>query len=217
MLNPSKIADYCEIKYGKPLCQIEGAVNIVYIEGLNPDGTENKDEIDKWNDLRILVGMAEGVWEILFSQIATTEPGRFYTQNPLNKKGAARLAFGYHPPAWAHDLHQGKQPALKQRKSVLIHRDLNRDGKRNASEKPHQSGLIGLNQHSTSPSYTGGTVGKYSAACLVGMDYAQHITFLQMTKFDPRYLASEAINQEYLYDLWVLPGDEFAKFKLPLV
>jgi hypothetical protein len=182
---------------------------------MNPDGTENADRIDEWNDLRILVGMVGGEWKILFSQIATTEPGRFYTQSPLNRKGAARIAFGYHPPAWAHGLHKGVQPALIQRKSVLIHRDLNRDGKRNPPEKPNQSGLIGLNQHSTKPGYKGAPIGKYSAACLVGMDYDMHITFLQMCKFDPRYLASDAMGQEYLYDLWALPGDEFSKFKLP--
>ena len=217
MLDPNKIAQFCATQYNAPLCPTEGAVNIVYLEGLNPDGTENADHIDEWNDLRVLVGMVEGDWKILFSQIATTEPGRFYTVKPLNKKGAARIAFGHHPTAWAHDLHKGKQPALVQRRSTLIHRDLNRDGKRNPSEKPHQSGLIGLNQHSTKPDYKGGTIGKYSAACLVGMDYEAHITFLQMTKFDPRYLASETIGQEYLYDIWALPGDEFAKFKLPLV
>ena len=217
MLNANKIAAFCANVYNAPLCPTEGAVNIVYIEGMNPDGTENADRIDEWNDLRVLVGMVEGDWKILFSQIATTEPGRFYTVKPLNKKGAARIAFGHHPTAWAHDLHKGKQPALVQRRSTLIHRDLNRDGKRNPSEKPHQSGLIGLNQHSTKPDYKGGTIGKYSAACLVGMDYEAHITFLQMTKFDPRYLASETIGQEYLYDIWALPGDEFAKFKIPLV
>ena len=217
MLNANKIAAFCANVYNAPLCPTEGAVNIVYIEGMNLDGTENADRIDEWNDLRVLVGMVEGDWKILFSQIATTEPGRFYTVKPLNKKGAARIAFGHHPTAWAHDLHKGKQPALVQRRSTLIHRDLNRDGKRNPSEKPHQSGLIGLNQHSTKPDYKGGTIGKYSAACLVGMDYEAHITFLQMTKFDPRYLASETIGQEYLYDIWALPGDEFAKFKLPLV
>lgn len=217
MLNANKIAAFCATQYNAPLCPTEGAVNIVYIEGMNPDGTENADRIDEWNDLRVLVGMVEGDWKILFSQIATTEPGRFYTVKPLNKKGAARIAFGHHPTAWAHDLHKGKQPALVQRRSTLIHRDLNRDGKRNPSEKPNQSGLIGLNQHSTKPDYKGGTIGKYSAACLVGMDYEAHITFLQMTKFDPRYLASETIGQEYLYDIWALPGDEFAKFKLPLV
>jgi len=217
MLNANKIAQFCATQYNAPLCPTEGAVNIVYIEGMNPDGTENADRLDEWNDLRVLVGMVEGGWKILFSQIATTEPGRFYTQNPLNKKGAARIAFGYHPPAWAHGLHKGVQPALRQRKSVLIHRDLNRDGKRNPSEKPHKSGLIWLNQHGTKPGYKGGSIGMYSAACLVGMDYDMHITFLQMTKFDPRYLASENIGQEYLYDLWALPGDEFSKFKLPLV
>ena len=209
----SKIAQYCAEIIGTPLCPTEGAVNIVYIEGANDDGTANPDRPDRWNDMRYIVGMVAGEWQVIFRQVATTEPGVYYTQRPLNKKGAARIELDtYHQPAWAEGLHQGKQPALVQRKSVLIRRDFNRDGKRNNSEKPHQSGLIGLNQHSTSPDFKGQLVGKWSAACLVGYDYAKHLNFLQILRFDVRRLASEAIKQEYLHDTWMIAGDRFAKF-----
>ncbi len=212
MLDPNKIASFCEVVYGQPICPTEGAANIVYIEGLNPDGTENDDKLDGWNDLRLLVGKVKGEWQILFSQVATTEPGRFYTEKPMNKNGAARIAFGYHPPAWAEGLHKGKFPALVQRKPVLIHRDLNRDGKRNESEKSHMSGLIGLNHHSTSLNFKGKYIGRHGAGCKVGYDYLKHLDFLQILRFDPRRVASEAMHQEYLHDDWVLPGDDFAKF-----
>lgn len=51
MLNANKIAQFCATQYNAPLCPTDGAVNIVYIEGMNPDGTENADRIDEWNDL----------------------------------------------------------------------------------------------------------------------------------------------------------------------
>jgi len=33
-----------------------GEINIVYVEGLNEDGTVNDDAADKWNDLRVVIG-----------------------------------------------------------------------------------------------------------------------------------------------------------------
>src|SRR6478752_3980819 len=37
-----------------------GEVNIVYVEGMNPDGTANADEANKWNDLRLLIRFEGG-------------------------------------------------------------------------------------------------------------------------------------------------------------
>jgi hypothetical protein len=158
--------------------------------------------------------MRNGQWEILFAQTATTEPGLYYTVNPLNKKGAARIAFGYHPPAWREGRHRNIQPALVQVGTVRISRDANRDGKRNRRTEPeYDSPPVGINHHSTNPTFAGQSIGKHSAGCLVGKEYAAHLDFLQILRFDVRRLASDAIGQMYLYDCWVIPGDDFAKFK----
>jgi peptidoglycan hydrolase-like protein with peptidoglycan-binding domain len=67
-------------------------VNIVYIEGVFPDGTPSGNKPNRFDDTRMILPIrADGVpeaetWE------ATTEPGRAVTINPLCSLGAARRA-----------------------------------------------------------------------------------------------------------------------------
>ena len=75
-----------------------GEINIVYVERLNEDGTVNDDAADKWNDLRVVIGF-EGDKPVIFGKWrATTEPGAYYTQHPVNPAGAARIEFGQYTP-----------------------------------------------------------------------------------------------------------------------
>lgn len=216
MLNADKIAAFCAANY-RELCPLQGAFNIVYIEGLNQDGTPNTDRPNEWNDLRLLVTKEGDKWKIVHNAIATTEPGDFYTKNPTNMQGAARIAFGYHPPAWAFGYHKGIQPALVQRARIMIHRDTNRDGLRNRNETPFWSEVrrdgrgneihIGINDHTTKPGFNGPLIGKYSAGCQVGKSYEQHMDeFLPLLRTDIRIIPGQPI---YLFDKWVIPGDKF--------
>ena len=204
MLNADKLAAFCASNY-RELCPLQGAFNIVYIEGVNPDGTPNADRPNEWNDLRLLVTKEGDAWKIVHLAIATTEPGDFYTKSPTNMQGAARIAFGYHPPAWKMGFHKGTQPALVQAGNVMIHRDKNRDGLRGRNEPPFLSVPIGLNHHTTSQRFNGEQIGKYSAGCLVGKNYAQHLEFLSLLKQEARIIAG----MPYLYDTWTVPGDKF--------
>ena len=68
--------------------------SIVYAEGLNPDGTPNNDEPNKFNDTRFAIKFVDEVPKIVGAWEATTEPGRRYTYNPMNPGGAARIKFG---------------------------------------------------------------------------------------------------------------------------
>ena len=208
MINANKIAAFCATQYGQALYPLQGAYNIVYIEGMNPDGTLNDDRPNRWNDVRLLITLKAEGWHIVHSAIATTEPGDYYTQNPTNKKGCARIAFGYHPPAWKMGFHKGTQPALTQVGQVRIHRDLNRDGLRNRTEAAFLSGPIGLNHHTTSTRFNNDEIGKMSAGCLVGRNYVEHLQFLALLKKDSRIVPGNP----YLYDTWVLPGDKFSQF-----
>ena len=214
MLDANKIAAFCAT-YGTPLCDLPGALNIVYIEGMNQDGSLNLDLPDRWNDLRIIVAKGLTGWKIVHNAIATTEPGAYYTINPMKPEGCARIAFGYHEPAWAEGLHKGKQLALVQRGRVKIHRDLNRNMKRDRSEVAEWTGPeAGINQHSTSEGFKGKRIGKHSAGCLVGKDYTEHLRFLRILTNDVRYGEIKSISGVFLRDTWVLPGDKFHAFKL---
>ena len=70
----------------------QNEINIVYVEGMNPDGTPNDNEENKWNDLRLLIRFEGGEPRIIGKWAATTEPGRYYIEHPLNPGGAARVS-----------------------------------------------------------------------------------------------------------------------------
>jgi hypothetical protein len=73
----------------------------------------------------------------------TTEPGMFWTLNPLNPNGAARIAFGQYK-AWIVGTHlagtKSAHEALVQVSPVSVHLDLNKDFKR--TNDKIDSGLV---------------------------------------------------------------------------
>lgn len=180
--------------------------NIVYVEGVNNLGVPNDDAHDRWNDRRLVIQIQQGGKPVLvINDEATTEPGRHYTQNPLVAQGAARIAFGQYK-AWVVGLHNGKQPALRQAGTIRVHRDLNKDAKRSASDPLDIGDWFFINQHTTSETLIPELVGKFSAGCLVGRRYRSHMTFLATIKKDVRY----QLNNAYMFVTAIIPGDDLA-------
>jgi hypothetical protein len=176
-----------------------GEVNIVYVEGMNPDGTANADEANKWNDLRLLIRFEGGAPRIIGEWAATTEPGRYYTDHPLSPLGAARIEFGQYR-SWQVGMHRNNHEALVQTGGeVTVCRDLNKDGQRTGDKR--QTGEFGINQHW---GYDLPDVEKASAGCLVGQSKDGHRQFMALVKSDPRYQA----NRKYVFATAVLSESE---------
>lgn len=96
--------------------------------------------------------------EICFNYRASTDPGKFYIENPLKHTGCARLVSQL---AWySIGLHQGKHMALVQASALDVER---LDAKENIRTIEKQQ-WIGANIHSGGPSEE---VGKWSAGCQV--------------------------------------------------
>lgn len=183
-----------------------GEVNIVYVEGCDPDGRPNADALDRWNDLRIvIVHDGNGTPQMMLCEPATTEPGYAPTHSAAARKrgGVARIAFGQYA-AWKVGFHkyQCEHPALVQVCSIPIHRDANRDGLRTGD--PVSSGLFGINQHGTRPNWKGDIVANWSEGCSVGRDWVRHLYFVGLCKADPRYQA----DPEYIFrSTWIDGSD----------
>ena len=177
---------------------------IVYLEGSNADGKPNPDEFDKWNDRRIVIGRQDGNWKVFHNALATTEPGRFYTMQPMTPKGAARIAFGQYE-AWRHGKHNGVQPALIQVRPITVHRDMNKNGIRDVKDRI-ETGLFNMNHHTTSRNFNGQLIGKFSAGCPVGYSYALHLQFLGLVSRDVRFLDNI---HAFLYSSAFVAGDAF--------
>ncbi len=181
------LVDHCKAQ-GFPVYNEPNLVNILYLEGADEDGTPNRDEFNRWNDRRILYDLGpDGKPRLLYNAVATTEPGKEATMSPAAKAvgGVARIMFGFHSEAWEMGFHKNAwHPALVQRGTVWVHRDLNQDGFRTNDKI---SKAQGLNQHSTSPTADPDSVGLYSAGCLVGRNWIPHTLFIAILKADARY------------------------------
>jgi peptidoglycan hydrolase-like protein with peptidoglycan-binding domain len=185
-----------------------GQVNIVYIEGANEDGTPNEDRPNEFNDRRMVLAIQDQRPKIVGNWEGTTEPGRYWTETPMNPRGAARIAFGQYK-AWCVGFHHRDKPklsheALVQVGIIKVHRDLNKDYKR-VGDFVEEGDSFAVNQHwgYDNPK---DNLGQSSAGCLVGRTKDGHREFMALLKADPRYES----NHGYRFMTTVIAGDKFA-------
>jgi hypothetical protein len=188
------------------ICRHPDCKNIIYLEGVNTDGTLNDDIHNQFNDVRIVFSIAKSgkpefansIWD------GTTEPGDYWTIHPMNPKGAARIAFNQYK-AWVVGVHHPNKPqaheALVQASPVSVYRDLNQDFKRPGDKL--DTGMFAINQHwgYNAPK---GDLGRTSAGCLVGRTTEGHRQFMTLVKNDPRYIT----NHSYKFVTAIMPGDK---------
>lgn len=197
----SKIVQYM-LDHNMYISMAPGTKNIVYLEGVSAQFERfwlNDNNVDEWNDMRLLLEVKNGEPDIVLACEATTGPGKYYIDNPMNPAGTARIAYGQYK-SWVVGKHKGTQEALVQSKPVLVYRDVNKDGKRDGDKLHVQEYTI--NQHTTTPMYNGASVGRFSAGCLVGKHYGSHMVFMARIKEDPRWQANAA----YVFMTAILDG-----------
>jgi lysozyme family protein len=160
-------------------------LNIAYVEGLNADGTPNGNRPNYFDSVRCVIRIGDGgvpkivgIWE------ATTEPSRYWTENPMSPGGAARIAFGQYKSWVVGDYHGDN--ALIQAADITIYRDPQKLYKRYG---PPSTGEFGIHQHH-GYNYPKNDEGRSSAGCLVGRLNDGHEEFMAVVKTDARYRAS---------------------------
>ncbi|MBD2139727.1 peptidoglycan-binding protein [Anabaena sp. FACHB-1237] len=180
--------------------------NIVYVEGINGDWTLNDDKPNEFNDQRIVIEIIDGVPKIVNNWQATTEPGSYYTYNPMNPKGAARIQFGQYK-AWSVGIHGNADPheALRQVGNITVCRDFNKDFKRTGDALDTGDDFY-VNQHWGYDAPVN-DIKNASAGCLVGRRKEGHREFMSIIKQDRRYVA----NKNYVFYTTIIPGDDLLK------
>ena len=137
-------------------------LNIVGIR----NSSTNEAITNKFDDWMTLSYKVYGIWH--FHQWdCTTDPGKHWTENLLNKDGVAILVPGQYSGSHKIDLHQGKYEALKQQKPLKVYRDNNKDGKYDMLEENIKEGIYGINIHRASATGTSTQIDKWSAGCQV--------------------------------------------------
>ncbi len=149
---------------------------------LNLFGVRTDDiESNKFNDWVGVMYLAHGVWN-LFVFPATTDPGLYWRQNPMNVNGTAMLKPGQYRAAWKLGKHQGKYEALVQNKKVTVYRDPDRDRYLEPDEGHTQTGLFGINIHRASIQAPSQNVNKWSAGCQVLQDPIQFDFLMELVR-----------------------------------
>jgi len=202
---PSRIVKYMQSKKYTIFTEPK-EYNIVYVEGMNENGSLNNDARNEFNDRRIVIEVVDGVPKIVNHWGATTEPGSHYTFQPmLPEKGAARIQFGQYK-AWAVGMHGSadRHEALVQVDDITVCRDFNEDFKRTGDKL--DTGSFEINQHWGYDAPVN-DIKNASAGCLVGRRREGHREFMRIIKGDRRYVT----NSNYVFYTTVIPGDDLVK------
>lgn len=193
-------------KRGFKVDDVPGNPNIVYIEGMGPDGVKNDNQPNQFNDARFVIMFGQdgrpkiaGAWE------ATTEPGNYWTEHRMNPGGAFHIALEQQA-AWIVGVHHAGSPsaheALVQHGVIRGFRDPDETGKRD-TRHPYSGDDMGINQH-WGYDLAKGDLGRSSAGCLVGRMKTGHMAFMALMKSDPRYID----NHRFVFTASVLPASE---------
>lgn len=173
----------------------EDVMNIVYIEGMDLDGRPNGNRPNCWDDIRTLIRVhAGGQAEIIGAWDATTEPGQYWTDHPMNASGAFHIDLGQQT-AWSLGEYHGSE-------ALVQVRPLNgtRDGARHyARDGVHVTGMFGVHHHK-GYDYPKDNIGKSSAGCQVGRTVEGHLEFMRILRTDRRF------SPQYVWASTVLPA-----------
>jgi len=122
---------------------------------------------NKFDDsINVFYKNEKGIW-IFISYAATTDPGTYWLQNPLNEQGTAILKEGQYIGAYQIGLHRGKYKALVQKRPVTVMRDYDRNAVLDFLNGNEDTGMFGINIHHAAGTGTTKTVDQYSAGCQV--------------------------------------------------
>ena len=111
---------------------------------------------------------------------ATTDPGTYWLQNPMNPQGTAILKEGQYLNTYALGLHRGKYMALVQKRTVTVMRDYDRNAVLDFMNGKEDKGLFGINIHRASESGTTKSVDQFSAGCQVFASSTDFILFMSL-------------------------------------
>lgn len=144
-----------------------------FFEGNNYDlnlvGIRTKDNTaDTFNDFICVLYKINGT-ECINVFPATTDPGVYYRENPINVLGTGILCEGQHKGLFKRGLHKGK-PALVQVSPCRAYRDRDKDKVLEFDPKTIQKGMYGCDMHRANEGRKTTIVGKWSAMCQVPAD-----------------------------------------------
>ena len=152
-------------------------VNIVGVRNSNTNGKVT----NKYDDCITISYKVDGEWKFHCWE-ATTDPGTYWMDHPLNKYGCAILVPGQYRGSHKIRLHRGKYEALGQQRKVKVYRDCNLDDVYDHDEDSIKEGLYGINIHRSNAYRATTIINKYSAGCQVFSDPDDFDDFMEICR-----------------------------------
>ena len=134
---------------------------------------------NKYDDILVVIYNEKGK-EIRKCYNITTDPGKYYMNNPENIKGTAILVPNQYCSTWRIGYHRGKYEALCQNKPVKVYRDGNKNMTYNMTSESIDKGIFGINIHRSNEFWTRNTVDQYSAGCQVFNNPIEFNAFMRL-------------------------------------
>ena len=128
-----------------------------------------------FNDWLTVFYIFEDVWNH-FAFPATTDPGTYYRENPLNVRGTAIMKPGQYRGAYKIGRHRNYK-ALQQKGPITVYRDNDMDAEIDTTGVAEDTGIHAVNIHRSNAHRPSVVVGKWSAGCQVVQD-PDHFAFL---------------------------------------
>jgi len=147
---------------------------------LNIIGIRSKDSVPNTFDDRLCVAYKDADGWLTRTWAATTDPGRYYLENPMNVAGTAVLKPGQYRSAFRIGMHRGQYEALVQCKNVDVYRDINRNAVVDPDTTVTYRGTYGINIHKAGGHST--SVDKWSAACQVFANSSDFQSFMDLCR-----------------------------------
>ncbi len=149
---------------------------------LNFIGVRSNDNTpDVFNDCLAVMWQDAFGWNLMAHE-ATTDPGLYYLQNPINVNGTFIMAPGYHKGLWKLGTHRGYE-AFQQIRIAYGWRDANRDNEFDmAAGKVIPVSNAGINMHRAKDEGESTVVGKWSAGCQVRRRDDDHEMVVELAK-----------------------------------
>ena len=136
----------------------------------------NEDKPDAFDDLIYVVNGGR-----LYCYTCTTNPGKYYLENPMNAKGAGVLKPGQYIDAFGFGFHNGQYECLVQVKPLTVYRDSDKD-LHSEEDGAEDTGMFYIQIHRANDKTTSVLIGKWSAACQVLNNPKMWVEFLQLCK-----------------------------------
>jgi len=132
---------------------------------LNIIGIRSRDHKPNSFDDRMCVVFRDEQGWITRTWECTTEPGKYWLENPMNISGTAILVPGQYRGVYKTGKHRGKDALTQQGGVVKVYRDDNKDDIIDAEVGTEEEGYFGINIHRAGQHST--QIDRWSAGCQV--------------------------------------------------